>query len=179
MSNKTRGSILNICIHWQFVKPGALNAKLKVIQCPSDMKDMLEKCDEESHLANDVNNKISRSSLLSLLETLLSKEEHFKTDQHTCSLEPDQFLSKTVLCATTSPDANIKHDGPNKSSSNKLNKEMQAIRSEADWKKATQAAEETFEDNTKTSTRKKRLSQSFSTAVLTSLHLQLSAKSKF
>ena len=128
--------------------PGTMNAKPKVVQYPNDLKTMLEKCKDQAYLAADINNKISRSHLLSLLEKVLADEGHFPTSRFTYSLDHERWNTKTVLYAITSDDANIKFNDPGKSSATKINREMKAIQSEEDWALAIKAAQETYDEET-------------------------------
>ena len=166
----TRSSLLHIHVHWHLLAPVTMNTKPKVVQYPSNLKTMLEKCEDQAYHSANINNKISCSSLLSLLEKVLANEGHFPTNQFTYSLNHKWWNTKTILYAVTSSDTNIKFSDLGNSSSTRINREMKAIQSEENWMFAINAAQEIYNETNSQSQSSKRKKKTNTTRMSSLYH---------
>ena len=142
----TRSTILDIFVHWTFLAPNSnLTLNPKVSWMPTNLKEMLSKYKDEAFLEGNVSTRMSLSTLQNLLQKVVSDKDHFSQDQYTYVLHPSCFHTKTVIYGIISTDACIHFEGECKSSSNLINREMQAIKTENNWKNAINVAQEIIE----------------------------------
>ena len=139
----TRSTILDVFVHWSFLAPNSSpTPNPKVSRMPTNLKEMLHTYTNEAFLEGEVTTKMTLSKLQNLLQKVVSDKDHFCQDQYTYVLDSNRFHTKTTIYGITSTEACIHFEGECKLSANLINRELQPIKTEKDWKNAINAAQE-------------------------------------
>ena len=99
----TWSTLLDIYIHWKEVASGSRDINPKLQKYSRSLKQLIK---DEIHSAEDVSTKMSFQMLMNILSNIVDDEEHFPTKDFIFTINPEKFMTKTVIYGIISADNN-------------------------------------------------------------------------